>query len=109
MSNIISFLYSPFAQELPILLKILYGIGLFVAALIISIIVIRLLQVLFKPQGAAMTIATGNAIIASFPSNERGRALGIMGAVVGLGLLGGPALGGVSCRCQGNTGGFILK
>ena len=33
-------------------------------------------------------------VTASFPTEERGRALGIMGAVVGAGLLSGPAIGG---------------
>ncbi len=45
--------------------------------------------------GAAMTVAMGNAIVtASFPSRERGLALGIMAFVVSVGLLGGPAIGG---------------
>ena len=50
MSNIVSFLFYPFAQELPILLKVLYGIGLFAVFLILSVVVIRLLQLLFKPR-----------------------------------------------------------
>ena len=50
VSNFISFLALPFAQELPVWLKALYGIGLFVVVLIITVIVIRILQVLFKPQ-----------------------------------------------------------
>ena len=37
----------------------------------------------------------GNAIVtASFPSEERGRALGVIGAMVGAGMVCGPALGG---------------
>ena len=56
-----------------------------------QLVMFRLIQAV----GAAMAIAVGNAIItASFPARERGRALGIMGAVVGAGLLCGPALGG---------------
>ncbi|MFC1952322.1 MFS transporter [Chloroflexota bacterium] len=46
--------------------------------------------------GSAMIISNGNAIVtASFPTEERGKALGIIGAAVGVGLLSGPALGGV--------------
>jgi len=50
MGNFISFLYVPFAQDWPILLKILYSAGLFVVALILSVVFIRLLQLLFKPS-----------------------------------------------------------
>lgn len=45
--NIYSFIAYPFAQELPFLFKVLYGIGLFVAFLIISVIIIRVLRTLF--------------------------------------------------------------
>ena len=50
LSNVIAFMFIPFAQALPIWLKVLYGIGLFVAVLIVSVIIIRILQALFKPQ-----------------------------------------------------------
>ena len=68
------------------------GLGLCsLAQSLIQLVMFRLIQAL----GAAMTMATEYAIItASFPSKERGRALGIIGAVAGLGLLSGPALGG---------------
>ena len=46
--------------------------------------------------GATMSIATATAIVtAAFPTEERGKALGIIGAVVSIGLLSGPALGGI--------------
>ncbi|MDF2845768.1 MAG: drug resistance transporter, EmrB/QacA subfamily [Herbinix sp.] len=46
--------------------------------------------------GAAATMATNQGIITHvFPSNERGRALGISGTFVALGSLAGPPLGGV--------------
>jgi EmrB/QacA subfamily drug resistance transporter len=65
---------------------------------------------LIQAVGAAMTIATGNAIITtSFPSKERGKALGIMGAVVGLGLLSGPALGGFFLDLLGWRSIFYLR
>lgn len=45
--------------------------------------------------GAGMTMALSPAIItATFPPRERGRALGLMGMVVALGLAIGPSLGG---------------
>ena len=45
--------------------------------------------------GAAATMANSQGIITrTFPAQERGRALGINGAFVALGMLAGPALGG---------------
>jgi EmrB/QacA subfamily drug resistance transporter len=50
----------------------------------------------FQSVGVAMAIANGNAIVTdAFPDNERGRALGMTGAVVGAGLMSGPILGGL--------------
>ncbi len=46
--------------------------------------------------GAAMILALGQAILAeAFPSSERGRALGISGAIVSIGIITGPTLGGI--------------
>lgn len=46
--------------------------------------------------GASMIMALGAAIITeAFPENERGKALGIMGAVIAVGIVTGPALGGL--------------
>jgi EmrB/QacA subfamily drug resistance transporter len=45
--------------------------------------------------GAAMVMALGMAIVTeAFPASERGRALGISGAVVSIGIVVGPTLGG---------------
>jgi EmrB/QacA subfamily drug resistance transporter len=56
-----------------------------------QLIATRFLQAI----GVSMAIATGNAIItAAFPDHERGRALGIGGAMVGAGLMSGPVMGG---------------
>lgn len=47
-------------------------------------------------MGAVMISALGAAIIAeSFPASERGRALGIIGAIVSLGIALGPTVGGL--------------
>ena len=73
---------------------------------IIQLIIFRFIQSI----GAAITIAIGNAILASaFPAGERGRALGIMGAVGGLGLLVGPALGGFCLDLLGWRSFFYLR
>lgn len=46
--------------------------------------------------GAAMTMALGAAIVTeAFPPEERGKAMGIIGAVVSMGIVLGPALGGI--------------
>lgn len=46
--------------------------------------------------GASMTMATNSGIITEvFPMNERGRALGMIGAFVSLGSITGPGLGGL--------------
>ena len=71
-----------------------FSLGLVLCSLsqsIIQLILFRLVQAV----GAAMTVSTGTAIITeAFPERERGKALGIQGAVVGAGLMSGPALGG---------------
>lgn len=51
---------------------------------------------LFQGVGAAMIMACTPAVIVDiFPATERGRALGLIGSVVALGLSAGPALGGI--------------
>jgi EmrB/QacA subfamily drug resistance transporter len=56
------------------------------------LVIFRALQAI----GAAMLMANGPAIIAStFPSHQRGSALGTLAMVVSLGLLTGPGLGGL--------------
>lgn len=58
-------------------------------------IVILVMARCIQAVGAAATMATNQGIITHvFPSNERGRALGITGTFVALGTLVGPALGG---------------
>jgi EmrB/QacA subfamily drug resistance transporter len=57
-----------------------------------ALIAFRVLQ----GVGAAMTMALGMAIVTeSFPPSERGKALGISGAVVSVGIVVGPTLGGL--------------
>lgn len=82
--------------------KKIYTCGLFVFAVgslacayaptLNLLILTRFVQAL----GAAMMMATGPAIIKdSFPANQLGRGLGMIGVAVSLGLMTGPALGGV--------------
>ena len=62
-----------------------------ISSSIIFLIIARVIQAI----GAAATMATNQGIITHiFPSNERGRALGISGSFVALGSMVGPALGG---------------
>jgi EmrB/QacA subfamily drug resistance transporter len=56
------------------------------------LIAMRVLQAV----GAAMIFALGPAIITeAFPAQERGRALGITGSIVSIGIVAGPVLGGL--------------
>lgn len=56
------------------------------------LIACRVLQAI----GAAMTMALGAAIVTeAFPPEERGRAMGIIGAIVSVGIVMGPVLGGL--------------
>jgi hypothetical protein len=73
---------------LPVLGSVLCGCAHSIAMLISF----RVLQAI----GAAMTIAVSSAIItAAFPASERGKALGIGGLFVSVGIIAGPALGGI--------------
>lgn len=81
-------------KRLYVLGWVIFTVGMAVAGLAQSIeqlIAFRFLQSI----GVALAIANGNAIVtAAFPDSERGRALGMTGAVVGAGLMSGPILGG---------------
>lgn len=51
---------------------------------------------LLQSVGAAMTVALGVAIVTeSWPPEERGKAIGVSGGVISLGIVIGPALGGL--------------
>ncbi|HHV15457.1 MAG TPA: MFS transporter [Gelria sp.] len=51
---------------------------------------------IFQAIGASMMMATGIGIVSNaFPAQERGKALGITGSVVGIGNMAGPSLGGL--------------
>jgi len=72
----------------------IFTIGLVLCSLSQSVVQLILARVV-QAIGSAMVIAVGNAIItAVFPAQERGKALGLMGAIVSTGLLSGPVVGG---------------
>ncbi len=59
--------------------------------------------------GAAMTQGTGMAIVtAAFPANEKGRAIGLIMTMVGVGAVAGPAIGGVVVDTFGWRAVFFL-
>ena len=73
----------------------IFTVGLILCALSQSVVQLILARVV-QAVGSAMVIALGNAIItAVFPPEERGKALGLIGAVVSTGLLSGPVIGGL--------------
>ncbi|MBU0479609.1 MAG: MFS transporter [Proteobacteria bacterium] len=82
--------------------SMIYGIGMLIFGIaswacalstsLASLIVFRCLQA----QGASMMMAIGPAIVKeSFPPEQLGRALGLIGVAVSLGLMSGPSLGGI--------------
>ncbi len=72
----------------------------------LQLIVFRMVQGI----GAAMIMANGPAIIASaFPHTEQGRALGLIGTVVSVGSMVGPALGGFLIEWAGWQSIFLIN
>lgn len=71
-----------------ILGSLLCGLSSSLSMLLIS----RIIQAI----GASMTMANSQGIVTDvFPSNERGKALGLIGTFVSLGSIAGPSLGGI--------------
>ena len=74
--------------------SLVYVVGA-VAAGISTNLGVLILSRLIQGCGAAMTQGTGMAIvIAAFPESERGKAVGSMMSIVGIGAVAGPAVGG---------------
>ena len=88
---------------------IIFSLGMGLCSLaqgLIPLVMFRLIQAI----GGAMTVSTGNAIItAAFPQEERGKAIGIMGAMVGIGMLTGPVIGGFLLDFFGWRAVFYLR
>ncbi|MFT4146869.1 MAG: MFS transporter [Mobilitalea sp.] len=73
---------------------IIFTIGSLLCGISDSFIILIIARAI-QGLGAAATMATNQGIITHvFPSNERGRALGISGTFVALGSMAGPPLGG---------------
>ncbi len=74
---------------------LVFVLGAVLASRSTSLLMLVLSRVI-QGVGGAMTEGTGMAIIASvFPGNERGRAVGLIMGVVGMGALAGPPIGGL--------------
>ena len=78
----------------------IFGLGLFTFGSLLcgitSSFPILILARIVQSIGAAGTMANNQGIIAeTFPQNERGKALGLLGTAVALGSLVGPGLGGL--------------
>jgi EmrB/QacA subfamily drug resistance transporter len=72
-----------------------FGAGSALCALSWSLPVLILARV-FQAVGASMFMSSNQAIIATtFPHEERGRALGLLGTTVAIGTMVGPPLGGI--------------
>ena len=74
--------------------SLVFAFGILAAAAAPNVwvlIAVRIVQAI----GSAMVLSNLNAVIAAaFPAGERGRAMGVSGAVVGVGLSAGPLVGG---------------
>jgi len=91
-----------------------FGVGLFTAGSLLCglapgvhwLVGFRMVQGL----GAAVTQALGAAVaIEAFPATERGRAMGILGSTVSVGLAVGPALGGFMIAAFGWRSVFLVN
>lgn len=88
---------------------VIFTIGLTLCAVSQSILQLILARIL-QAVGAAMVVALSTAIvIASFPSHERGKALGIVSAVLSAGILIGPVLGGLLLDTLGWRSIFYIR
>jgi EmrB/QacA subfamily drug resistance transporter len=92
----------------------LLGVALFTAASLLCglapgvgwLIAFRALQGI----GAALTQALGVALVAeTFPANERGRALGVIGSTVSVGIAVGPPVGGLLIGLAGWPSIFLVN
>ncbi|MEA1962350.1 MAG: MFS transporter [Bacillota bacterium] len=74
---------------------IIFTVGSLFCSLSTSLLLLILARI-FQGLGGSMMMATGMGIISNtFPASERGKALGLTGAIVGIGNMTGPSLGGL--------------
>ena len=77
-----------------------FGVGLYTLGLILCSLSPNISMLIFsrvvQGAGAAMAMTVGAAIVvAAFPAEQQGRAIGFFGMLTSVGLIAGPALGGV--------------
>jgi EmrB/QacA subfamily drug resistance transporter len=77
-----------------------FGLGLYTLGLVLCSIspnfTMLLISRIVQGAGAAMTLTVGSAIVvAAFPQEQQGRAIGLFAMFTSVGLIAGPALGGV--------------
>jgi len=77
-----------------------FGLGLYTLGLILCSIspniTMLIISRIVQGAGAAMTLTVGSAIVvAVFPREQQGRAIGLFAMLTSVGLIAGPALGGV--------------
>ncbi len=73
---------------------LIFALGSFLCSLSATLALLIAFRVV-QAIGASMMMATGMGIISNtFPTHERGKALGLTGMIVGLGNMTGPGLGG---------------
>ena len=73
-------------------------------------LVVLVLSRILQGAGAAMTQGTGMAItVATFPAEERGKAIGSIMTIVGIGAVAGPAVGGVLVDALGWRSVFFVN
>ncbi len=90
------------------------GFIVFTAGLILSSLAQDVFQLIacriFQAVGSAMLHSSANAIVTTiFPPKEKGKAMGILEAVAGAGLMAGPALGGMILDAFGWRAIFYLR
>jgi len=74
---------------------VIFTVGSIACGLSQTVYMLILFRV-FQAVGAAMMASLGTAIVTeAFPASERGRALGTIGGIVSIGIITGPALGGL--------------
>jgi len=74
---------------------LLFALGSLFCSLANTLFTLILARI-FQGLGASMMMATGMGIISNtFPPEEKGKALGLTGTIVGLGNMSGPAIGGI--------------
>ncbi len=87
---------------------VLFPIGAFLAGFSFNVLLLILARV-FMGIGGAMTQGTAMAMhISAFPEKERGKAIGLILSVVGMGGVLGPAVGGVIVGTLGWRAVFIV-